>query len=203
VSQFRKKNSQPSSRSVDLPPAPSSISEPRKWVAVELTSLGEKEKQVNIFAAAVKKLLGRPLEVFVPAISQSGIEATFTTFYMDGYVFIEYVVGVNYLRLRETAYFREVLCGPGSRHSGPKYSLIEDKDLNPVRSGMDALKKKPFSVGDPVMVTQGFYRNLRGTVSLVYEDSDKIQIHINQLDSKPLMMEFPNTCIEKVTATTD
>ncbi len=196
--QSRKKSSQASSKdsakAKDPVPDPA---RPAKWIAVELTSLGEKEENVSVLGGAVRRLLGRPMLVFVPAVSQSSIEAVSTTFYMDGYVFIEFVPGIQYLKLRDTTYFRDVLCAPGSKNSDPKYSLIDDKDLNPVRIGMDEFKKRPFETGDVVVVTQGFHKNLRGTVSLVYENEDRVQISISHLDSKRLLMDFPMTFLEK------
>lgn len=160
--------------------------------------MGEKEENVSVLAAAVRRLVGHPVEVFVPAVSQKGVGESNTMFYMDGYAFVEFKPGINYLKLRETTYFRDVLCAPGSKTSDPKYSLIDDKELNPVRAGMDEFKKKPFEVGQPVVVTQGFYKNLRGLISLVYEEDDRVQIHIKHLDSKPLMMDFPMTYLEKI-----
>jgi transcription antitermination factor NusG len=170
-------------------------------VVVELSSLGEKEENVSVLAASVRRIVGKPVEVFVPAVSQKGVGEFNTTFYMDGYAFVEFKPDINYLKLRETTYFRDVLCASGSKNTDPKYSLIDDKELNPVRAGMDEFKKRPFEVGDPVVVVQGFHKNLRGLVSLIYEEDDRVQINISHLDSKRLLMDFPMTFLEKISST--
>lgn len=168
-----------------------------KWVIVELTSTGEKEENIQSIIQSAHKLLKKPdLAVFVPAISQTVRDDSQTMFYMNGYVFIEYMLGVNYLRLRETTYFRDVLCSSYNNNE-PQYSLLDDSELDSIRRGMDDLKVGEYKEGDAVLVKEGCYRNLPGVVSLVYEDKQNIQVAVNLL-SKRMLIDFPVTYVEKV-----
>ena len=101
------------------PPAP-----PPKWVVVQLSSLGEREKNIDLIKRAVKHLLG-PVEMFIPAIVQKVREESHTMVYMDGYVFVRFQEGMNYLKLQDTTYFKSVLCASsgGGRKS---YCLLDD-----------------------------------------------------------------------------
>lgn len=122
---------------------------------------------------------------------------------MNGYVFIEYDPGAPYLALRETSYFRDVLC-KSYRNSAPEYSLLSDSDLEPMRAGMEDLKSNSFQIGDSVCVITGTYRNLRGEISLVYDDGETVQVAVNHLRSKKgLLVDFPSTYLERVQEKSD
>lgn len=167
-----------------------------KWVIVELTSAGEKEETIQNIIQSAHKLLKNPdIEVFVPAISQTVRDDSQTMFYMNGYVFVEFVPGVQYLRLRETAYFRDVLCSYDDGQ--PQYSLLDDRELDSIRQGMDDLKVGEYEVGEAVLVKEGCYRNLPGVISLVYDDGQNVQVAVN-LRSKKILIDFPVTYIERI-----
>jgi len=178
------------------PPVPAGP--PPKWVVVQLTSVGEREKNIDIIVRAARQILG-DVEVFIPAVIQRVREESHTMVYMDGYVFLRHAENVNYLKLQETTYFKTVLCSPGS--NGRKaYCLIDDFVLDKMRDGVKGLKVQgSFAFGDPVRITKGHYKGLRGKVMLVYEDGQKVQIHV-PLDSKPVLIEFPPNYIEKLEA---
>lgn len=172
---------------------------PRRWVIVELSTVGERDFDVRTVSSSVHRILGRSdLEVFVPAISQDVRNDSQTLFFMDGYVFIEFKEDVPYLRLRDTSLFKEVLCNskPGE---APKFSLLEDRELDPMRQGMEDLKTGDFKVGDPVRVVIGTYKNLRGEISLVYEGGENVQVAVSHLRSKRgLLVDFPATYLERI-----
>ncbi len=177
------------------PPSP-----PPKWVVVQLTSLGEREKNIDIVSRAAKRILG-DVEVFIPAAVQKVRRESHTMVYMDGYIFVRHVEGVNYLKLQETAYFKAVLCAPGS--GGKKtYCLVDDFVLGKMRDGVKNLETQGgvFSPGDDVRVTKGELKNLRGKVIVSYDDNKKIQVHLASLQSKPVIFEFPPSYLEKVDA---
>lgn len=177
--------------------------ESRKWVVVELSPQGDKEKDLEFIKDSARRILRRyDIQVFIPAVSQGTKKnETHTTFYMDGYVFIEYVDSINYLRLRDTSLFQEVLCvyTRTSRFGKrtPSYSLLNDKELDPMRSGMEILKKCTLKVGDNVKVITGSYKNLPGKIISVQDDNQVAHISID-LASKPIIMSFPSTYLEKI-----
>lgn len=180
------------------PPAPSEP--PPKWVVVQLTSLGEREKNIDTIARAVRRILGDGVEVFVPAVVQKVREESHTMVYMDGYVFVRYSEGVNYLKLQETTFFKCVLCTPGG--NGKKtYHLLDNFVLDKMRDGVKSLKTQTANYGanQEVRITKGTLKGLRGKVMSVYEDGKKILVHV-PLASKPVLIEFPPTHLEKAEA---
>lgn len=177
--------------------------ESRKWVVVELSPQGDKETDLDAIKDSARRILRRQdVQIFIPAVSQGTKKSeTHTTFYMNGYVFIEYKEDINYLKLRETSLFQDVLC-TYSRTSRfgkrtPSYSLLKDRELDPMRSGMETLKKCTFSVGDKVRVTTGSFKNLPGEIISIRDDGQAVQISTD-LASKPMILSFPTTYLEKV-----
>lgn len=161
--------------------------------------MGEREKDISILSKSVHRILGRRLEVFIPAVIQKFMNEQETTFYMDGYVFIVFEDGVNYLRLQDTIYFSSVLIRSRSFATSrrPEYSLLSDSDLDPMRAGMKSLLRLTFRVDDQVKLTSGPYKGLSGKVRLVYDGGEKVQISV-PVDSKPILMDCPTSMLTKL-----
>lgn len=171
-----------------------------KWVVVQLTQLGEREKNISLIVRAVHQILKRrELEVFVPAISQKGLDDSLTTWYSDGYVFVRFSDGIVYNSLQETTYFSTVLSKSAFVDGARKtvYSLLDDKDLDPMRVGMKVMKIGGFSEDNRVKVVKGSYKNLTGKISCVYDGGEVVQVCLS-LRSKPMFMDFPASYLEKV-----
>jgi len=188
--------------SKDLAKASSLASKPvSKWVCVELSSNGEKEKNIPVIIRSVRQLLGKPgIEVFVPAVSERVRGESQTMVYMDGYVFVKFDDGIPYMKLQDTTFFKSVLCTTivvnGQRKY--KYSLLEDKDLDPMRDGVKSLRlgQEEYSVGHRVKVIKGDYKNLPGEISEVY-DGETVQVSI-QLRSKLVLIDFPVSFLSRI-----
>jgi len=168
-----------------------------RWVIVELSLNGEREGDVNVIRSVARKILrSRDIRVFVPAVSQKVRDESQTLFFMDGYIFIEYRPGIPYLSLRDTVFFRDVLCNSTrSPNKEPSYSLLTDADLEIMRSGMQEMKRRSFRVGDSIRVMVGSYKNLRGEISVVY-DEQSVQVSVSHLSSKRVLIDFPTTYLE-------
>lgn len=170
-----------------------------KWVIVELTPIGEKEENISNIIHSVHKILNdHDLEVFVPAISQKDVgQYNQTLFYMDGYIFIRFKPGVSYFKLRETQYFKEVLCTKRSKRREPRYSLLDNNEIDKLRAGMQQFKRREFEIDDEIKIKKGTYKNLKGIVSQVYDTMETVQVAVN-LRSKRILIDFPATYIERV-----
>ena len=164
----------------------------KKWVVVQLSSSAEKEKNLGVFQRAVKRLLGKDIPVFVPASNSTARDDNHIMFYMDGYVFVEYVVGVNYNKLNETQYFSMVLSQPRTG-----VCLINDSEIDAMRRGMESMKVGRFNKDDEVKVIRGSFKNLTGKVSEVYEGGEFVQIDVGLL-SKPLLIDYPASYLVKI-----
>jgi len=170
----------------------------KQWIIVQLSIAGEREDRVGVIIKSVRRILRvHDIDVFVPAISQDVRDDSETLFYMDGYIFVEYRDGVRYLKLHDTTFFSNVLCTPGTSKSSPRYHLLSDDDLEPLRSGLDSIKYSTLKVGDRVKVIKGHHKDVPGRITSVHEDNEHAQISVD-LTSKKLLMSFPMTYLKKV-----
>jgi transcription antitermination factor NusG len=173
------------------PPPP-----PSKWVVVQLSPLGEREKNPQLLTRVIQRTLGS-VDVFIPAVSEQAREESHTSFYMEGYIFIKYSDNVNFMRLQEIPYFKSVICDPVARRKGLiPYSLLDDSALRPMRTGMEAMKVRMIKANDRVRVNKGQYKNLTGTVIQVRPDGEAILVNVG-LVSKPMLIEFPSSYLDK------
>lgn len=183
------------------PSAPSPPSALRKWVIVQLSSTGEREKSIPAIIRAARQILGdKTIEVCVPAVSQKVRDDSNTMFYWDGYVFIQHVEGRPYLRLNETMYFQSVLCQPGYNSGGGRqrsFSFLTDKDLEPMRRGLENMKLGEFSEDDDVKIVKGQFKNLIGKVSFVHDGGENVQVYVG-LRSKQMLIDFPSSYLIKI-----
>jgi transcription antitermination factor NusG len=170
-----------------------------QWVIVQLSPTGEKETDMDILKRAAKRILRQEdIDMFIPAISQEFRDESQTLFFMEGYVFFRYMPGIPFLRLRDTAFFSDVLTTtPGSHGGEPEYALLEDSKLNHMRKGMDDLRVGEYVCGDTVRIIEGSYKNLKGTISVVYDKKQVVQVSV-VLRSKQMLMDFPVTYLERI-----
>lgn len=177
---------------VSVPPPP-----PSKWVIVQLTTAGEREKDLALLTRSVQRILGRKQDVFIPAVSQKVRDESHTMFYMDGYVFVRHDEGVPYLRLQETTYFNHVLTKPGPDRGRRIFCLLDDRDLAPMRRGMQDMKLGEYSEGQKVKIIKGNYKNLQAVISYAHDDGEHVQVYVD-LSSKKILMDFPTSYLVKL-----
>jgi transcription antitermination factor NusG len=195
----RKANHGPPTHTVPPPTPGLAPSVPRPggpWVIIQLSPTGEREKDLPTIVRAAQRGLGRPVEVFVPAISQKVRDESQTLFYMDGYVFIRFEEGVNYNKLQDTTYFGQVLTQPGPTRS-KVYAMLQDKELDPMRVGMNQMKVGGFAEKDTVRIIQGNFKNLRAEVSYVHDGGEVVQVFVS-MRSKKVLMDFPASYLHKI-----
>lgn len=164
----------------------------RRWVVVQLSQNGEHEMNLTNISKSVDRILKRKCEVFIPATTQKARSDKQTIFYMDGYIFVEYIDGVQYYRLNGTTYFESIIS-----LGRDKPNLLHDSDLAPLKRGTEALKMGTFKVGEEVKVIKGTFKNLTGSVSAVYGDGEQIQINV-KLASKPMLIDYPASYVVKI-----
>ncbi len=160
-----------------------------KWVVVQLSPMGEKEKNLEMIKKSARQILKSDIEMFIPAMSQKVRNESQTVFFMDGYVFIKHVDGLPYHKLNETTYFLNVL----SKINLDKkrvYSLLDDKALDPMRSGVQNMRMNKFIEDENVKVIKGNFRNLIGKIISVSDGGENVQVSID-LRSKKMIIDFP------------
>jgi transcription antitermination factor NusG len=193
MSQLQKASSpNPSSRGSNL--------SSKKWVCVELTHAGEKEKNLSLITKSARRILkNKEVEVFIPAVTQKVRDESSILSFMEGYVFIAYQDNILYTKLQETNYFRSVLTKPvyEGRRKRRVLSLLDDSELRPMRKGMESLNRGDFKPGDSVKVKKGNYKNLNAEVIIVFEDEQIVQVYV-ELRSKKILLDFPASYLSKV-----
>ncbi len=162
----------------------------KKWVVVQLTSAGERETDIKALERSVSRILRRPIEVFVPAMSQDARDESQTTVYMAGYIFVLHEPGVDYTKLSDTTYFASVLV------SGRTFQLLDDSKVRPIKDNVAAMKVGEFKVGAAVRVKRGIHKNLPGKVAYVYDGGENVQVHV-KLASKEMLIDFPSSYLQK------
>jgi transcription antitermination factor NusG len=155
--------------------------------------MGERENKPEAISRAVQHILGQ-LDVFIPAVSEKRQAEEHTVYFMEGYVFVEYRPNIQYLKLLEIPFFKSVMCHRGERSGGePSYSLLDDKVLDPIRTGMQEMKCRALKVHDHVRVNRGTYKNMHGVVDMIGPDGVLVNA---KLTSKPLKIEFPASWLD-------
>lgn len=195
-----KAKAKPVKKKASLPPPAA----PSQWVVVQLTALGEREKNLQLIVRSAHQILGRSdVDVFVPAINQKGLDDSLTTWYSEGYVFIQHQPGVSYHKLAETSYFNTVLSTLSNINGERKrvYSLLTDKDLKHMRNGMQELKSTAsrFKKDQEVRITKGSYKGLPGKIAQIYDNGETVQVFVQLKSIKGggLFMDFHASYIQK------
>ncbi len=178
---------------------------PIQWVVVQLTALGEREKNIQLIIRAAHQILGRKdLKVFVPAIDQRARDDSLTTWYSEGYIFVQHMSGVSYHKMADTNYFSAVLSTMSVVGGERKrmYSLLTDKDLSHMRHGMQDLKTTAakYRVDQKIKIIKGSYKGLPGKIASVYDDGENVQVFVplrSIKDSGGLLMDFPASYIQR------
>lgn len=165
-----------------------------KWVAVQLSALGEREKNPVNIENLIHRCLGKTVETFIPSVSLKRQDESQTLCYMEGYIFVGYHDGIDYLRLLNIPLFKDVL--HTIRSGVVTYNLIENAVLNPVRDGIENMQHAEFKIDTPVRISKGTFKNLLGTVSQVY-DANTVQVFVN-LKSKQMLIDFPASYLENL-----
>lgn len=165
-------------------------SKQNRWVVVGLSTIGERESNVKLLSDAVRGTLGVQLEIFVPAVSKKH-----ASYYMDGYIFVKYVPGVQYMKLQDTQYFNQVL--RSGRGQDVAYSLVDDSTLAPLRKAVKKFGICKFAENDHVRVVKGEYKGMDGHIIAIYDGGETVQVDMSRR-SKPVLADYPVIYLEKI-----
>lgn len=173
-------------------PSSKDSSPSKKWIVVQLSQNGEREKNLKTLEKSVHRILRSTVEVFIPATSQKARNDVSTVFYMDGYIFVEFKSGVIYSKLNNSSNFEMVL-----QNSKTGYYLLDNAEIAPLQKGVRDMVVNTFEVGDTVKVLKGSFKNLTGIVSLIHDGGEQVQINLH-LSSKPVLIDYPTSYLSKI-----
>lgn len=152
------------------------LEKPLRWVTLELTPIGE----TGVMEATLEKTLRRDLQVspdfpiFIPAKSyqKRGLPATMVL--VEGYAFVgEGLPYTAYFGLEGKPYIEKVLSHERS-NGGREPQFISHLNIQKLERKLKNLDVPKLKKRDQVLVRQGLYRGMEGTVLDVISDDDVI-----------------------------
>lgn len=153
------------------------------WVALELTKQGEKLVEEGTVATEIRSLLGveEDWPIFVPAKVYEKRGKRVTIHLMDGYVFVATGLDeVQFFRLEGTKYVERVMAQKSTR--GIRVlSVIPDNKVMEMRRQLAEEVATDIVPGMRVLVTEGIYAKLEGTVEEVDEDHAVVYFALRSL----------------------
>lgn len=160
------------------------------WVALELSSRGETEKDINTVLALVKKSIGSDdVEIFVPIYYEDEEYFEKNVTLLNGYFFIRHDPTHSYHKLKESKYFEGVVCHPKTR----EVDIIPDAQIQELKNKFDGLMKDASRVkpGQTVRILDGLYKGLVGELVKVMKRDQMCIIKITSLKSRKITVSAP------------
>lgn len=161
---------------------------PEPWVALELTSKGETEKNINILVGLIKRAYVG-CEMFVPIYYENEDFFEKNIYLLKGYIFIKHDPKFDYYQLKDSKYFNGAVFNPSTYC----IDLIPEEDINKLKDQFNDLVAESFKVrkGQTVKILDGLYKNLTGTVKKVIKKKQSCIIKITNLKSRKIEVSAP------------
>jgi transcription antitermination factor NusG len=153
------------------------------WVALELTRNGEKLVEEGKLEDELRKLLevSEDWPVFVPARVFEKKGKRITVQLMEGYAFVATGLDeVHYFRVENTKLVHQVMAGRGSRNMRV-LSVIPDSKIADLRRQLNEEVANDIIPGMRVLVTDGIYSKLEGTVLDIEDDHAVVHFELRSL----------------------
>jgi len=169
------------------------------WVTLELSRMGEKERPEDLKDLLMSDVSGKEVDIFVPAVSFYRRDNAVTVCVLEGYAFVRagHPAGF-YFEFESSPYIAKVLSR--DERSGRFLLYVPDSDIQTLRDSLEEKAIREIEVHDTVMVTDGAYQNLTGTVVGLSPDKEHAYIDIDGLVSLDTYVELPLQFISKVDA---
>jgi hypothetical protein len=154
------------------------------WVALELTRNGEKLVEDGTLAKELRRALDVREEwpVFVPARIYEKKGRKITVHLMEGYAFIATGLDeVRYFRLEQTKLVQQVLSERKGARGIRVLATISDVRVSELRRQLSEEVASDIVTGMPVLVTDGIYSKLEGTVLDVEGDHAIVRFELRSL----------------------
>jgi transcription antitermination factor NusG len=153
------------------------------WVALELTRNGEKLVEEGKLEEGLRKLLEVPEDwpVFIPARVFEKKGKRVTIHLMEGYAFIATGLDeVHYFRAENTKLVHQVMASRGARNMRV-LSVIPDSKITDLRRQLSEEVANDIIPGMLVLVTDGIYSKLEGTVLDIEDDHAVVRFELRSL----------------------
>lgn len=160
--------------------------EKHEWYIVELTHVGEMRAEDGTLLSSIKKDLKnkgyQDHPVFIPSISYTKAGRTVTAHLMEGYAFIRADLPsslVNYLESKP--YVGKFLTREFGATRSQKYSVVADSYIKDLQIKLRSLASSSFEIGSKVVILDGPYANLEGSIVDFEDDKAYLQLTLRSL----------------------
>ena len=160
------------------------------WAALELSSRGESEKDINAMLALIRRSIGRDdIEIFVPIYYEDEEYFEKNVTLLSGYFFIRHEATLSYHKLKDSKYFEGVVCNPLTK----SVELVPDSQVQELKAKFDGLMKDASKVkpGQTVRILDGLYKGLVGELVRVLKRDQMCIIKITSLRSRKITVSAP------------
>lgn len=168
-----------------------------EWVVLELGPKAEGEDP-DLVRRSIRGTL-RDAEVYIPAAVTAMGDDKVVRYLVEGYAFVKRAhPDASYLRLENTKYVVSVLTTAGRSGGGRSLAVVNEREIEKMRSQVRAEAEQGIGVGDTVLITSGPYRQI---TAVVYEDipeHDAVQVFV-KLRSKEALVSLPRNFLRLVT----
>lgn len=160
------------------------------WVALELTTRGESEKNINHLLEIIRKNLQSPtIEIFVPIYYENEEFYEKNVSLFTGYFFIRFDEKVAFHKLKDSKFFEGVVCDPATK----AVKVLPDSDIQSLKDKFNKILSDASNVkvGQTVTILDGLYKNLTGKVTKVHKKQQMCIIKITSLKSRKIEVSAP------------
>ena len=154
------------------------------WVAIELTPQGEVRVTDGSLEAVLRRDLGIDADhpVFIPCALYRRDGRVVTIHLMEGYVFVGTgLPETRYFALERQPYVAKVLSTIGP-HRMRVLSVITNDHIQEMRAKLRSLVSSEIPLGAAVVVLDGAYRHLTGTVTGIEDENAFVHIRLRSLE---------------------
>jgi len=167
------------------------------WVALELNSRGETEKDIQSMLDVIRKSLDKPkLEIFVPIYYKSEEFFEKNVPFFDGYFFLKYHPDLPYHKLTETKFFQGAVSNPTTK----EVQLISNADVEKIQKKFQEIikKKSRYRIGQNILIIDGLYKGLNAKIKKIFKEQEYCIAQITSLKSRNIEVSVPLVSIDAI-----
>ena len=155
------------------------------WVAIELSHQGENKVLDGTLEETLRRDLGVDEDhpIFIPCTTyeRSGQKTTFHL--MEGYVFVASGLDeILYFRLERQPYVNKVMSTKAGKHRLRALSVITSTHIKEMQNKLQEMVSSEIPVGETVMVLEGTYKHLSGTIMGIENENAHVHISLRSLE---------------------
>jgi transcription antitermination factor NusG len=167
------------------------------WVALELNSRGETEKDIQSMLDVIRKSLDKPkLDIFVPIYYKSEEFFEKNVPFFDGYFFLKFHPDLPYSKLTETKFFQGAVVNPTTK----EVQIISNEDVEKIQKKFQEIikKKSRYRNGQNIVIIDGLYKGLNGKIKKIFKEEEYCIAQITSLKSRNIEVSVPLVSIDAV-----